>query len=145
MIALGVRITTKLFAYAVVSGSTTEPLLRECNSKNFPASFKELDKLDWLYKEVQSIISKYNNLRIAAFYYYQNMSSSKCTELCQRSEGVFYLSLFHQGIKNIFSYRPATLKKKLNEKGFNQGLIQDFEDYSEDEKIAIKCACTELN
>ena len=113
---LGVRCSNLDYTFAVVDGTQEKPNILERKTFPFP-SFERLKTLQWLYKEIEDLIHKYEPrgvmIKRAEF------SPQKKTTLFQRveNEAIVLLAVANKNIDYFDDRIKSTIAKKLGYKG----------------------------
>ena len=114
MTALGFRAETNAINWAVVKGSTEEPILIAADSSAAPVTYDEGPALRWFHDKVRQLVETYSPQVVAIRYPETVMRASPQTSMHRRCrvEGVLMEAAQSSGVK-VVAGPLATISKNL--------------------------------
>jgi hypothetical protein len=113
---IGLRFSNKEYAYAVVEGSRTHPVLLASSIVRCPKNFKACEIARWTKHELDELFGQHepNYVALKAF---EGRSKGAAYEERVRLEGIAHLCASELGLKDIGRKRNPTIAKDLGLKG----------------------------
>jgi hypothetical protein len=151
MIALGLRAETSAINWAVVKGSTEEPILVAADSAAAPVAYDETSALTWFRKKFTQLVEMYSPNVVAIRYPETVMRPASQTSMHRRCrvEGVLVEAAQSSGLK-VVTGALATISKNLGTKAAKRYLETselrglDWSKQPKNRKEAILAAASAL-
>jgi hypothetical protein len=153
MIAIGFRAEPSVVNWAVVQGSSAEPVLLGADKLTAPASFDEGAALTWFRDRTQYLVQTYSPniaaVRSPETFMPRNVKLSSLYQRC-RLEGVVIEALHSSGI-HVLTGALATISKNIGSKGAKHYLETpdlrglDWSKYDTNRREAILVAASALS
>jgi hypothetical protein len=151
MTRLGIRCSNTDFAYAVLRGTKHVPEVIETNVIGVPAGYRHPEALDWLYQEIERLISSHG-AEMIVIKRSESRRRNGALEARLEFEGAVALAGHRSGRIPSLKKVKSTIAKDLGLKGFARYLktrldttpIEGFDSYPSKQQEAILSAWSEL-
>lgn len=148
---LGLRCSSKDYAFAVLDGTRAKPTLVVSGLVAFPKGFSRVQSVHWFYQELLTILNAHPCTLIVVKGF-EGMSRDRFFVERVEHESAAYLAASHRGIKSVLRKVKSTIAKDLGLKGrarylsttLDTSLIVDYDTLAEKTQDAILAAWSGL-
>ena len=152
MIVLGVRCSNSGYAFAVLNGTKSLPVVVEAGSVGCPAGFSRCESLKWFFQEMSDLLARHTVEGVAIKRYEGRAKGGRAYEDRVEYEGVALLAAGNAGVTRASKKASNTIAKDLGLKGRGRYLhtcldtspIAGFQGYDEKVQDSIRVAWSEL-
>ena len=148
---LGLRCSSRDYAYAVLDGTRANPVVVASGQVQFPKNQSRVQAAYWFYQELEGILAKH---KCGGIVIRGSESRTKDKSLIERveHESMAYPVASQRGIKLVIRKVRSTLAKDLGLKGkasylstkLDCSVISEFEKMPEKVQEAVICGWSEL-
>jgi hypothetical protein len=150
MSVLGVRCSNRDFAYAVLSGTKSQPAQVDVQTLPYPKGFAKPQSLQWLLQEVDGVLNKHSIDKIVIKRFEGRTRGGTFEERVEHEAAVILAGAI-RGMKAIFKKLRSQIAKDLGQKGrpkylanVDTSCFRNFDGRNDKEKEAIQAAWSEL-
>ena len=151
MNVLGIRCSNRDFAYTILNGSKSSPIIVHSDIVAYPKGYSKSQSLKWFLLEIEDLLKKHDIKRIV-MKQHEGPTRSKAYEERVEHEAMVYLADEDLGIGAVFKKRGCTIAKDLGLKGrahylitsLDTSSIPDYDNLPEKIKDAVLVAWSEL-
>lgn len=148
---LGLRCSSKDYAFAVLDGKRTEPKLVAHGLVAFPKSYSRLQSISWFSQELDALLGKHSCSQIVMKAFEGKARNSSFVERIEH-ETAAYFAASKKGIRLVARKVKSTIAKDLGLKGrarylatLDTSSIPGFQNLDEKTQDAILAAWSELS
>ena len=125
----GLRCSNKDFAYAILDGSKSDPILIDSGIIGFPRNFIRPSEIQWFYQELEEFNNKYS-ISFWAIKGAEPMAKRDSTfTLRVENEAMVFLLAANKGNDNVVRKVNSSIAKELCHKGKAKYLKTDIDFY----------------
>lgn len=127
MTALGFRCSNTDYAYCILSGTRTAPIVRNAKRVSFPNGYSEPELLNWLHLEVAAILDREQCNVVGIKRAEVNVKRSNALEARIQGEAIVSLAAAQSGCLDVHRKVSPTIAKDFGLKGKAKYLESDLD------------------
>jgi hypothetical protein len=147
---LGLRCSSKDYAFAVIGGTKGAPTVAETGHVQFPKGFSRVQCMGWFCQELEALLAKHSCTLIAIKGFEGRTRDKSFVERVEH-ESAAYIAAGRKGIKGVVRKVKSTMAKDLGLKGRAHYLptldttgVPGFDALDEKTQEAVLVAWSEL-
>jgi hypothetical protein len=147
---LGLRCSSKDYAFAVLNGKRTHPQVADQGHIPFPVGYSRVQAITWFYHELNGVLDRHSCSQIVLKAFEGMVRNASFVERIEH-EAVAYLSAHGKGIRLVTRKVKSTIAKDMGLKGRGKYLatldtsaIANFNDLPDKVQEAVLAAWSAL-